>query len=1092
MSTLGDILYKIRGDASSIRRASAETVVAMGAIGASSVATQANLAAITTGVGSLTAALPALAGAFISVGLGKWLKQSALTAARTQVLGTVMHQVGSQAGYTRQELVGLQTDMQDYGVTTQVARQATARMVQSQLDLKYALDLARGAQDLANVSGWNSSKTLERVIWGIASMRTQTLRMLGLSVSRVEAEKKYRKELMRTSGDLTTNEAKHAFMMAVLVALKPLQGSYIQSMKDVGKQLLSMERYVEESANALGEFFLPAMLAVVMETGRLLKQWYHAPKEFRRIVALVLTATTVFLGLWSVLVIVAKIAPIVGKALLGIISFIPHIRLLMIVIALLTAAWATDFLGLARGVEAFQINVKIALGLIGVTIKEFVQMLGAAMKYAWILFTRPWDTAAIEEAKEAMAWHWKEITDAVLLAGDAMTEAWLEAEKGGKVLAFDLKQVENDLNDAQKKARDEILAYGIRMNIAQVVKLKELRGQELADYVQMLKDEEDELRSRDKSALQNAKAAHREYMGALRARLEGQYDLEQAYAEREVSLGRSTAEQAEQARAAVRRKRLQSELDILRQELDFHNEVIIKQAQEAHISYGEFYAKRAGMLARIQKQEARLVQETANTEARMFELRLMGVKDYVTNYLESMREAHSVAAQQDMTLRDRREITEVEYTKRALNRQLEVAEGQIYAKQEELREYESVEGQKGEAYRGLVHDIGVLNLKKKAIEIKGERDITDAVKSEFRQRMDERMAVASQMALAGASNARIQQLVELELAFSQEREVFTRAVEDKVATKEQYSQWVVAREAQVNKEIDDMYRDQTVINQFYWDERMAQATGFFEGMHLAIEELTIQHQNAAQMSYQIMSDFAHGTRDTLSQVLFDFSRNEVKSWEEYWLDAVQSVSQTLSQMIVRMTTNWLLKQIGFDTAAARTESALTREQAHVGALIGMYYALAAAKMAAKLAGAQSGGFVEGGGTKLSMPKGGLGVGKAAGGHIPGYGGGDIRAIRVEPGEYVARKESVRYYGRGFFDGLNKMGSARPSAMVRHRAQYGGMVAASDQSGALAGHTTLVLVTDKEDLAGYFDSNEYGKVVVKRMGPELIKRMGGEE
>ena len=46
-------------------------------------------------------------------------------------------------------------------------------------------------------------------------------------------------------------------------------------------------------------------------------------------------------------------------------------------------------------------------------------------------------------------------------------------------------------------------------------------------------------------------------------------------------------------------------------------------------------------------------------------------------------------------------------------------------------------------------------------------------------------------------------------------------------------------------------------------------------------------------------------------------------------------------------------------------------------------------------------------------------GLAEGGQIPGYGGGDIFPARLEPGEYVIRKEAVSKYGSNLFSKLNR-------------------------------------------------------------------------
>jgi hypothetical protein len=60
-------------------------------------------------------------------------------------------------------------------------------------------------------------------------------------------------------------------------------------------------------------------------------------------------------------------------------------------------------------------------------------------------------------------------------------------------------------------------------------------------------------------------------------------------------------------------------------------------------------------------------------------------------------------------------------------------------------------------------------------------------------------------------------------------------------------------------------------------------------------------------------------------------------------------------------------------------------------------------------------------------------GFATGGALSGYGGGDRIAAKLEPGEFVIRKESVRKYGLGLFAALNAL-----NIPGRIKEKYGGM------------------------------------------------------
>jgi hypothetical protein len=61
---------------------------------------------------------------------------------------------------------------------------------------------------------------------------------------------------------------------------------------------------------------------------------------------------------------------------------------------------------------------------------------------------------------------------------------------------------------------------------------------------------------------------------------------------------------------------------------------------------------------------------------------------------------------------------------------------------------------------------------------------------------------------------------------------------------------------------------------------------------------------------------------------------------------------------------------------------------------------------------------------------------ALGRQLPGYGGGDIVDAKLEPGEYIIRKEAVRKYGAGLFEALNAM---RVDAAETIKARIGGMI-----------------------------------------------------
>lgn len=206
-----------------------------------------------------------LAGGFLALKAVQIAKEWADVAARTQVLGTVLHVVGGNAGYSKKELDEMDKSVQKLGITASASRQALTNFIQSGLPLQKAGELARAAQDLAVIAGQNSSQVFQRMIVNIQQLDTMGLRWMGIVVNNAEAQQVFATSIGKTTGSLTQQEKQLALLNGVLEKSKGLAGSYEAAMGDVGKQLTSMERYSEDLKDALGKGLLPAYLALVIE-----------------------------------------------------------------------------------------------------------------------------------------------------------------------------------------------------------------------------------------------------------------------------------------------------------------------------------------------------------------------------------------------------------------------------------------------------------------------------------------------------------------------------------------------------------------------------------------------------------------------------------------------------------------------------------------------------------------------------------------------------------------------------------------------------------------------------------------------------------
>ena len=184
-------------------------------------------------------------------------------AARVEMLGVVTAQLGKTAGLTEEEIRNLEKAIQDQGITAQASRVSLARMIQANIDLADSTDLARLSQDAAVIAGINSSEAFEHLINVIVTGNIRMGRTIGLQLQFGRALQQTAKQLGKTTAELTEQEIIQARTDDVLRQGAAIAGTYEAAMETAGKQLLSLNRYIEEFKVALGDLFLPALGAAV-------------------------------------------------------------------------------------------------------------------------------------------------------------------------------------------------------------------------------------------------------------------------------------------------------------------------------------------------------------------------------------------------------------------------------------------------------------------------------------------------------------------------------------------------------------------------------------------------------------------------------------------------------------------------------------------------------------------------------------------------------------------------------------------------------------------------------------------------------------
>ena len=211
--------------------------------------------------------------------------KTALTAARTEELGIVLENVAKNAGVSMRSIQDQERAIKELGITTQVADTLLIKMMQNELDLSRATDLARLAQDAAVISMEDSSQALDGILHGILTLQPEVLRHRGIMVNLQQEYAQWAAEQGRTVMSLTQVEKQTIAMNAALEQGKNIAGTYEAAMETAGKQMRSMKRHVEEAANEFGEHLLPVMGSVVEAGTGLLKWARDLPEPVKATVA---------------------------------------------------------------------------------------------------------------------------------------------------------------------------------------------------------------------------------------------------------------------------------------------------------------------------------------------------------------------------------------------------------------------------------------------------------------------------------------------------------------------------------------------------------------------------------------------------------------------------------------------------------------------------------------------------------------------------------------------------------------------------------------------------------------------------------------
>jgi hypothetical protein len=215
-----------------------------------------SLQKITKQLDSMTGAVKGMAllgsGTFSIRTITDALMDAAQVAGRYEALGVTLHAVGKANGYAALEVDGHVNALRRLGISGEDARQTIIKLMQSQADLSNAPALARMAKDVGAIAGIDSSQALEKLVKGVQSAQTETLRNIGINVNFEQSYARLAQQLGKTAKELTEEEKIQARLNAVIEAGDAIAGSYDATLGKLGRQMSDLSIIRQDLAVDLG------------------------------------------------------------------------------------------------------------------------------------------------------------------------------------------------------------------------------------------------------------------------------------------------------------------------------------------------------------------------------------------------------------------------------------------------------------------------------------------------------------------------------------------------------------------------------------------------------------------------------------------------------------------------------------------------------------------------------------------------------------------------------------------------------------------------------------------------------------------------
>ena len=185
-------------------------------------------------------------------------------AARVDELNYALDAIGKSTGLGGQALADEAADVKSMGIEMDIAQKAVLKFAQNNLELSKASDIARIAQDLAIISGENSTDTFNKLTHAVITGRSEVLKSVGIQENAGQMYAKFAKSIGKTTKELSYQEKQQAVLAGVMKEGTKVFGTYEAAMKSPGKTLRSFKRLHNELQVAMGDVLLKAFGPLIL------------------------------------------------------------------------------------------------------------------------------------------------------------------------------------------------------------------------------------------------------------------------------------------------------------------------------------------------------------------------------------------------------------------------------------------------------------------------------------------------------------------------------------------------------------------------------------------------------------------------------------------------------------------------------------------------------------------------------------------------------------------------------------------------------------------------------------------------------------